>query len=190
MKRTMKIDEDVAVRLASFKKKYKSANYSDLLESFCDFFEITRLEPTDFDNSRKPPSVVITERTNRIISFIKKGEDKYLKEILNYVEKIYLTTHQNNTFIADEIKDETPKKSVSATPKEPHNLEEIIKERTKSLQLENAKIRSENEDVMYKMNHQKKMIKEFMTKVTPGKFGAYQIPKEVFVHYKEEFDKL
>lgn len=180
MNRTMKIDEDVARRLAGLKKKYKKASYSDLLEEICDFFEVTRLEPKDFDSSRKPPAVVITERTNRIIAFIKKSEDKYLKEILRLTEKMYVEqgkiVMQNNTPLESiptpEIKKELPKrKSDSQT-------------RIDQLDSENRKLREENERLTYLMNEQKKRIKEFVGGFD-GNFGSKSMKDQKFNQYKE-----
>lgn len=190
MSRTMKIDEEVATRLAVLKRRFKRATYSDLLESFCDFFEETRLKPTDLDSARRPPSLVITERTNRIISFIKKGEDKYLKEILNLVEKIYVSTEHKTKSVPVETSDTIDKTPTLSTPiSEPPNRVQI--DQLDTLKKEIEVLKSDKEQALYRLENQTKTVKEFISKMKKQSMtGNWTLPNEQYQHYKEEIQKL
>lgn len=190
MNRTMKIDEEVATRLAVLKRKFKRSTYSDLLESFCDFFEETRLKPTDLDSARRPPSLVITERTNRIISFIKKSEDSYLKEILKLVEKIYVSTENlDKTTIVE------PQKKAVKPEQKPSDKNGtgtgISDDKLRQLNTDLQTAKSAQKEAEYKLEHQTKFVKEFLGKLKKQSMtGNWTISNEQYQHYKEELQKL
>ncbi|NKI28214.1 hypothetical protein HCG49_16800 [Arenibacter sp. 6A1] len=190
MNRTMKIEEEVAVRLALLKKKFKKGSYSDLLEVFCDFFEVTRMGPGDLDSSRKPAGAVITERSNRIIAFIKKSEDTYLKEILHLVEKIYVTTN-NNTSIPPTPRTEANAMTVQEAPSFPtKEIEAMVEERTQKLHLENSRLRQEATDAKYRLEHQRKFIREFLGMMKKQSLGNnWTVTNEQYHYYKEELER-
>mgnify|MGYP000008480820 CR=1 FL=1 len=188
--RTMKIEEDVATRLAVLKRKFKRKSFSDLLESFCDFFEESRLKPTDLDSARRPPSLVITERTNRIISFIKTSEEKYLKEILNLVEKLYVQMEKNNLQLPETA---VPKKQDKKSVQVAEPPKEIVAHQDQFIELktELKKAKSEKGELEYRLENQNKFMKELLSKFKKQSMtGNWTISNEQYQHYKEELSKL
>ena len=193
MDRTMKIDNEVATRLAFLKKKYRLPTYSDLLDTFCVFFETTNMSPVDINTSKLPASVLVKEGTSKIISFIKTNEKKYDKKMLDLIEKIYINIQE-----LDDRKEstETPVQSVSKnTTKEVISKEEkktesappIIENNDKEL----IEAKQLNEQLTYKINHQKKLMDEFYSKFKNNKLRKeMSISINDFQYYQNEFNNL
>lgn len=187
-KKTLKIDISVHGKLHKLLIRYKAKTYSDLIDSFCDYFEVSNIKPSDFDVSQKSPNVLFTDGISRIISFIRKSESTYLKDILKYNEKIVVQSNQILEKLSEFDTLETPlieQPDDFSTPNFEQEFNPVVTEKN------NNNLEIELEKLSFKHDHQTKFINEFFTKFSKSKFGnTYTISSEDLNHYKNEFSKL
>lgn len=185
--RTMKIDEDVAVRLARLKKKYKKASFSDLLDSFSEFFEITNFKPTDIESSKKPPSLVIKERTDTIIRFLQTNERKHIMPLKSMIEKVIVKLNEIE-IEQDIFKDKSQQISSQKVQEIKEDVStDLISENKEILNKEILSLRAKIEQLEYAETHRNKFIKELFSHIKYQKFyNNYTISSEQYNYYKDE----
>jgi len=187
----MKIESDVATRLAALKKKYRRPSYSDLLDSFCAFFEMTELSPSDINTSKKPTSLLVQERTNTILSFIKQNEKLYDKKMLDLVEKIYLIVKDNELSLGPENSQLDNQKTISVPKQSTDKTAEESIEISNKLRKEKDLLESKNSQLQYKMQHQRKIIEEFFSKFDINRMRKIAtMNMNDFEYYKTEISKI
>jgi len=176
--KTIKVYPDTKESIDKFKTKGKS--YDDVLMSFIDYFETTKIHPNRTDLS---PSSVTKKSTERVIKILKNIENKKLSKMLIMLDEIYLKVSKNegdnSSTFSEKVVRELVEKNEILEAEKAAQIREVNRLKLELSKTENAHNNSTNLSFLKAIENAAIQLNENV-KSSLGRKDEYIINKNIF----------